>query len=198
MRAVFAVMMGLMVSAPAFAGKVQLNRAQEALVTISQTEAESMAMMMEAIDASAPLPVSDSAKAGWADAKKVHKKATKAWKKKDYLAAYDLFTQAGDLAEPAFGELLVMDDPPQAVIDAGSAQIESLSKMVSGLARAVDEHGSDDAKAKYATAKASFEEAETLWAEPTTRRDGAKKCWEATKTLNEAIRVAWAQKGAAE
>ncbi|MCB9687582.1 MAG: hypothetical protein H6738_16675 [Alphaproteobacteria bacterium] len=198
MRAVFAVVMGLMVSAPAFAGKAELSRVQEALVTISQTEAESMAMMMEAIDASAPLPISDEAKAGWADAKKVHKQAAKAWKKKDYLTAYDLFTQAGDLAEPAFGELLVMDDPPQAVVDAGAAQIESLSKMVAGLARAVEQHGSDEAKAKYATAKASFDEAEKLWADPATRRDGAKKCWEATKTLNEAIRVAWAQKAAAE
>lgn len=194
MRGVMMVVFGLLASSPAFAAKVELTKAQEALVTISQTETESMSMMMDAISSSSPLPVSDSAKESWGEAQKVHKKAAKAWKKKDYPTAYALFVQAGDLTAPALGELLVMETPPQAVIDAGSAQIDALSKMIDGLSRAVDQFGSEDAKTAYKDAEAMFQEAKTLWAEPATRRDGAQKCWESTKKLNEAIRTAWAQK----
>lgn len=190
-RKVSVVLLALALGAsPAFAKK-ELSPARKALVEIGQNEAESMQLVMDAIDATQPLPVSDGSKAKWEEAQDAHAAAAKLWKKGKYPEAYDKFSEAGDLVQPALGELLVAENPPQDVIDAAAAQVNALAKMVDGLARAVEEHGTEESKAAYAQAKGLFDEAQAMWPDPTKRREAAEKAWQATKLLNEGIRHAW-------
>ncbi len=177
-------------STPAFAKK-ELSPAQQALTEIGRNEAESMKLVMDAIEATAPLPVSDEAKASWEEAQDVHAAATKLWKKGKYPEAYAKFTEAGDLVQPVLGELLVAENPPKDVVEAAAAQVNALAKMVDGLSKHVEQHATDEAKATYAEAKGLFDEAQAAWPDPTKRREAAEKAWQATKLVNDAIRQAW-------
>ena len=104
--------------------------------------------------------------------------------------AYAKVREAYNALTPAFEEVMSLEKPPKLFLDAVAKQVNTTKARIDSVSDIIKEHASDEGKAAFAEASATYKEAKAAW-DGGKKKAGFKKVVQALKQLDEAVNTTW-------